>query len=246
MSIDRKGALHGSTPIVSAKLFVEDGTIVTSDESGIVKTWDLATGTCKKTFSNPAEGEHDTHLAGDTLIMVWWTDQEMEYHVWDVGKGKLLQKVRGSLSDLVDLKVSGDGSKVFGLGMDYIEAVSVETGEDAGRAKLNLGEGSTFFVHGSQVGIDDERGKGWDFGGPEVSDLMEFPDRPRFDLIDWSTGRGIKARWIEDTVTKRLVFRLPERYLKSDSEVEWDGRYLLVWSRSGDVLIIDFRSVFPR
>lgn len=240
---DRMAALDGSTPIVSASLFAKDGTVVTSDSSGMVKTWDLVTGVSKSSFSTPANGERATYLAGDSLIIVWCTDEEMEYHVWDVYKGQLLRKFRSSLTHAGGLKMSGDGSKLFGLGFDWIEALSMETGEEVGRAELGFGEGSSFFVHGSRVGIDNLRDRGWDFGGPKVSDFGEFPDRPRLDLVNRSAGREI--RWIEDTVTKRLVFRLPERYLKSDTEVEWDGRYLLVWSRSGAVVIVDFDSVRP-
>ena len=239
-------APHSSTPIESAKLFAEDSIVVTSDPSGEVKTWDLTTGICKASFSTPAKGECDTHLTGDTLIIVWWAEEEEEYHIWDVYKGQFLRRIHSSSSDLVDLKISGDGSKLFRLGIDCIEAVSMQTGETAGRAELEFGDGSTFFVRGSKVGIDNVRDMGWDFGGQEVSDYRAFPDPPRFDLVDRSTGGRIKARWIEDTITKRLVFRLPERYTKSDTITEWDGRYLLVWSRHrGEITIIDFVSVCP-
>ena len=245
MTTDHTTGLHGPTPIASVNLFANDGTAVTSDSSGVVKTWDLTTGKCKSTFSTPAEGERDTHLEGDTLIIVWWADEEKEFRIWDVYKGQLLRSFPSPLSDPLGLKISGDGSKIFGLYIDCIEAVCMQTGEGAGRVELRIGEGASFFVHGSKVGIDNIRGEGWDFGGPTVSDFGEFPDRPRLELADWSTGGESKPRWIEDTKTKRLVFRLPERYMKSDTEIGWDGRYLLLWSRSGEVMIIEFNSVYP-
>lgn len=248
MTTDHMTGLHGSTSIASVKLFAGHGTVVTSDSSGQVKTWDLTTGRCKTSFSTPAKGFQDTHLAGDSLIIVWWMNEEKGFHIWDVYKGQLLRKFHSSLSDIEDLRISGDGSKLFGRSIRYIEAVSMQTGENVGRVEFWIGNLSSFFVHGSKVGIGHSRGMGWDFGGPKVSDFGEFSDRPRLDFVDQSTAarRSIKPRWIEDAITKRLVFRLPERYTKSDAEISWDGRYLLLWSRSGEVVIIDFDCVCPR
>ena len=239
-------ALHGSTPIASVNLFPGDGTVVTSDDSGVVSTWDLTTGSRKTSSSTPAKGIRDTHLADDTLLVVWWVDGEKQYHIWDVGNDQLLRKVYSLLSAVKGLKVSGDGTKIFGLGDGRIEVRCAQTGKYVGGAWLEGGIGSGLIVHGSKVEYEGKKGWGWNFGGQEASDFGELPDRPCLDVIDWSDGRRVKPRWIEDTVTGRRVFRLPERYMKSDTEIRWDGRYLLVWSRSGDVLVIDFNSVCPR
>lgn len=141
--------------------------------------------------------------------------------------------------------MSGDGSKIFGLGIHSIEALYTETGGDAGRVELGVWTGFKLYVHGSKVGIEQSRGNGWDFGGPKVSDFGGFTDldRPRLDL---TIVLGDKPRWIKDAVTKRLVFRLPEQYMKPHTKRSWDGRYLLVWSRSGEVVIMDFDPVFPQ
>ena len=231
---------RGSAPIESVNLFAEQGTIVTSDSSGVVKTWDLATGICKSSFSTPAEGKRDLRLADDTLIIVWCALMGEEYHIWDVYQGQLLQTTRSSLSVLVDLKISGDGSKIFGLGPDYIEAVAMRTGEDVGRVSLRNGGGYSLWVRGNKVGLGNSRSKGWDFGGREVSYFEESPDRSRLDLADYSADHGARPRWIEDTVTRRLVFRLPERFMEIHTGIGWDGRYLLIWSSSGEVVIMDF------
>ena len=243
---DNMAALHDSTPIVSVNLFAEYATVVTTDSSGLVKTWNLTTGRSESSFSTPAKGECDTHLASDTLTIVWFTEEKREYQIWDVYKGQLLRSFYSSLPNLRDLKISGDGSKIFGFGIDHIEAVSMHTGEYGGRVEHGIPRGSGIFVRGSKVGIDNSGGSGWDFGGVKVSYFKELPDRPRLDLVDLSTGDGSQPRWIEDTVTKRPVFRLPERYMKSDTKRRWDGRYLLVWSRSGEVVIMDFDCVCPR
>ena len=238
--------LHDPTRIRSVKLFAEDYTVVTSDVTGTVKTWDLMTGRCKESFSTPAKGIQDTHLEGDTLIVVWWVDEEKRYHIWDAGGGQLVRTVDSSLNSVSDIKVAGDGSKIFGLGGGFVEARFTQTGEDVGKVRLTRGLGSRIILHGSIVEYEHKKGWGWDFGGPEVSNLIKLPDGPHLGLVDWSDGRKIKPRWIEDTITRRQVFRLPDRYIKSDTEIAWDGRYLLVWSRSGDVVIMDFDSVCPR
>ena len=235
--------LRGSAPIRSVKFFTEDSTIVTSDASGVVKTWDLFTGTCKSTFSTPAEGPCDTHLEGDTLIIVWHTNDQGQYHIWDVYGHRSLRSFYTYSHDIDHLKVSGDGSNIFGLGDDHIEVVSLQTG-DARGVYFEPREAFGFFVCGSKVGIGHSRGMGWDFGGPEVPDFGEFPDRPRLDLVNRFTGdTSVGPRWIQDTVTKRLVFRLPERCTRSGTQVEWDGRYLLVWDQLGEVVIMDFDPV---
>ena len=236
--------LFGSTPISSVKLFAKDTTIVTSDESGVVKTWDLMTGAFKSSFHTPAEGPRDTHLEGNTLIIVWRTNHntQHQYHVWDACKKCPLQTFSRPFVDIKHLKISGDGSMMFGLGPSHIEAVTVETGK-ARRVKLRGGRASNFFVHGSRVGVGHSLRRGWDFGDPKVPELGEFPDRPRLDLLGRPRGKGFESRWVEDTVTKRTVFHLPDKYSKPDMTVEWDGRYLLIWSKSGEVVVIDFENV---
>ena len=97
------------------------------------------------------------------------------------------------------------------------------------------------------MGIDHRYNKGWDFGGRKVSSFRKFPDRPRLELVDWPIGPRVNPCRIEDTVTERQVFRLPERYTKSGTEVAWDGRYLLVVPRpAGEVVVMDFYPVWPR
>ena len=236
--------LRGPTHIASFNLFAKDNTVVTSNQSGLVKTWDLMTGKCKSSFSTPAQGPRDTHLEGDALIIVWRTNRQNQhqYHVWDVYNGQLLRTLCTPSCPILHLKISGDGAKVFGLGLSHIEAVSMQTG-DICTVELEGKRTSNFFAHGFKVGNGNLCGMGWDFGASEVPSFGEFPDRPRLDFVDWSGGSGFKPRWIEDTITKRLVFRLPESCTKSGAEIDWDGRYLLVWYQSGEVVIMDFDSV---
>ena len=243
-------------PIRSLKPFVEDGIVVTNHSDGVVKTWDLTTGRLKSSFSTPAQDIRDIHLAGDTLTMVWWMDEERGYRIWDVYKGQLLRTFPSSTTDLQDLKISGDGSKIFGLSVRGIQAVSMRTGEEVGRVDLRTPSWERLVVDGFKVRIKgSSRNRGWDFGGSRVSDIGEFLAQPRLHVVGWSLGFEANRCWIEDTVTGRLVFRFPaERYMKRDTEIEWHGRYLLVWTcypeewpRSAvGLVVMDFDPVWPQ
>ena len=50
---------------------------------------------------------------------------------------------------------------------------------------------------------------------------------------------------VGDTVTKKMVFYLPERYVDPQTKIEWDGRYLLVQPPSIETMILDFDPVCP-
>ena len=243
-------------PITSLKLFAGERTVVTYHHHGVVKTWDLATGRLKSSFSTPAQGVQDTHLAGDTLIMVWYMEGEAGYRIWDVYKGQPLRKL-SSTALVYDIKISGDGSKIFGLCAHGIQAVSMQTGKVVGHVDLWASREERLIVDGFTVGIKNaNRNRGWDFGGPKVSDLGEFSAQPRLRVVGWSPGRRVSNPcWIKDIETGRLVFRFPaERYMKKGTEIEWHGRYLLVWTLSPEnwplsavgLVIMDFDPVWPQ
>ena len=235
-----------SDPIVSVKLFAEHNTLVTSHKSGWVKTWNLTMWTRKK-FVIPASGRHDTHLDGNTFTIAWYADtgNGYQYHLWDVYKSRLLW-VRGFSRPspfINDLKISQDGSKIFGLTDTHIEILCTQRSE-ARRVELGGRRASNLFVRGSQVGISNSSSMGWDFGASEVPSFGELPDWPRLNLVDRSRGGAVEPCGIEDAVTKRAVFHLPETYMKLGTKVEWDGRYLLICSSHKKVIVvIDFDSV---
>ena len=238
---------YGSTnPVEFANLFAGDNTVVTCHSRGLVKTWDLTTGRCKESFQAPGTGSRlAAHLAGDTFTAVWWKGNQ--YHIWDVGRGEVVRTVHSSFNRIDDMKISGDGSKIFGLNSCCVETRSIETEEEVERVSLkNEVPWSRFIVRGSKVEYGNKKGWGWNFESPRVSNYGELPDRPRLDLVDWSGGMKIIPRWIEDRVTKRLVFRLPETRAKSHAAIVWDGRYLMFWSGRGELAIMDFDSICHR
>ena len=235
----RTGPAATSTFIRSAHLFHDDSAVVTSDSSGVVKTWDLITGICKS-FSTPAKGSCDTYLAGDTLIIVWRTRRMEETLVWDVYKGQPLPPCPISSPSFVHIKISGDGPTVF---WDHTEDGSMETRENAGYVCVGIqGTVGKYFIHKSRLGNYELEGK-WDPQDMKVSYPAGFKSQFRLDIVrraDENTLRGVG-----DTVTKRMVFYFPERYRNISTKMEWDGRYLLVGLHSREPMVLDFDPVCP-
>ena len=234
------GPAATSTWIRSAHLFHDDSVVVTSDSSGVVKTWDLITGICKS-FSTPAKGFHDTYLAGDTLIIIWRARRMNEIPVWDVYKGQPLPPLSNSPPEFIHIKILGDGPTVF---WDRTEAVSMETRENAGYVRVGIRNTvGNFFIHKSRLGNYEGSEGTWDPQDMKVSYPAGFKSQFRLDIVRRAGENTLRG--VGDTVTKRMVFYFPERYRDISTEIEWDGRYLLVESRSGEAMALDFDPVCP-
>ena len=109
--------------------------VITSDSDGVVKTWDISTGIHKTSFQTPAKDyKRDVQLINDRLILVWCADEKV--CVWDVGGGKILLKVGEVWRNAEDLRISGDGLKIFHLHAPYIQVWSIQTGEAVGGVKI--------------------------------------------------------------------------------------------------------------
>lgn len=246
VTVDNTSTQLESASVESVHLFPKDNMAVTTESSGSVKTWTLATGTRSATFPTLAQGVRDVYLAGDALVIVWRTKEDEGYQVWDVRKREF-RTVESSLHKLLDLKISRDGTKIFGLDNEHIEARCLQSGEDAGLVKHQSSDPwrDALAVRDSKVWLESTKDVGWDFGGKRVSTFSlsdEFPDRPRLDITE-STRVGATEAWVRDTVTGRPVFHIPERYIKTAMKRQWDGRYLIYWSPSGEVVIMDFECV---
>ena len=250
ITTDNTSAQLDSAQIESVHLFPEDDKAVTSDSSGVVKTWVLSTGTYESSSPTPAQGVRDVHLAGDTLFVVWRTQDGEGYHVWDVKKREF-RTLGSSLRKLLGLRISADGSKLFGLDNEHIEARCLQTGKGVGLVKHQSADPwrDALTAHGSKVRLENSKGLGWDFGRLDASGTpsasKEFPEKPRLSFVE-SARIASNPAWIEDTVTGRPIFYIPERYVNTGMKRQWDGRYLIFWSPSGEVVIMDFDSVCPR
>jgi WD40 repeat protein len=242
-------ASEHAASIVSVSLQANRGIAVSIDSDGVLKTWDISTGLHKESFDTPVREYDwgDAQLVNGRLIVAWYTGWNI--HLWDVKKGEFLRTVdEPDPYQAQDLRISGDGSKLFLLYEEYIRAWSIRTGEAAGEVRLEGGISYLFRATvGSMIWVRsrDSRIRGWDFGRAgsspfPVSDLplprhqLDFIDRPG----DWNTDLSK----IEDAVTGEEVFRLSGRYEKP-TVARWDGRYLVAGYHSGEVLILDFDNV---
>jgi len=251
-----------SASVESANVQADDGIAISSDSAGVVRVWDISTGLCKASFVTPVKGKRDIQQISGRLIAVWYdwkTGAPGKVHVWDVEKGEAIWVLGQSWSRALDLKISGDGSQVFLLDYQSIQAWSIPTGEPMGEVKLKGKQPQGLIVNGSRVWLSypeptghsssDPGPMGWDFGVPDCPSIPPpntFPDRPYFTLVDGTIQKHAGSSWVEDTVTGRQIFYLPKRLAMNSRVSHWDKQYLVLGHRSGEVLILDFSHVYPK
>ena len=239
---DPESTALSSAIVMSITLHIEYGIAITSDSNGIVRTWVISTGLHKASFQTPAKGasKRDVQLINGGLVLVWYADEEI--NIWDVEKERLLFEVNGP-DHIEDLKISGDGSRVFLLDHELLNAWSIQTGEVVSTAQINFVQHSsgTLTVDGLKVWVhnsstDDEV---WDFGIPDSSPV-KLPNIPLTRLhptgiVLWDSSlSGIK-----EEATGKVVFRLSKRYGRP-VHIHWIGQHLVACFRSGEVLTLDF------
>ena len=241
-----------SPPIISVSLQTRAGIATSSDANGVIKIWNISTGICKTSFKTPSADaqnwfKRDAKLLDGRLIATWC--DSVTINIWDIGKGEHLKTLITSGCD--DLRISGDGFKIFSLGGGYIEAWSMWMWEFLGRAKVELNGGQyldSLCIDGSRVWIHSDCSsaqEGWEFGTSGSSPIPFNPStgRPHLDFIgsasQWTDG----PCWIKDTVTGKNIFQLSGRYAKP-KDIQWDGQYLVAGYESGEVLILDFHHTY--
>ena len=245
-----------SAQIMSVSLQAKDGLAFSIDLNGVVKSWDILTGCCKKSYKTRAKDiiNADMQLIGGRLILVWSGIIIGQIYVEDVEKGIRLQTVHTPYSYIKDLRISGDESKILQLGDDFIQAWELWAGESIGEKQLESNNGyfASIRMDGSKVLVYLGKSvQGWDFG--ELDSVpTQFPvaslAMPDLNLVE--TGvRGLGDRWleftlvrIEDGLTRKEVFQLCGRYA-NPTAMQWDGQYLIAGYRLGEVLILDFSHV---
>jgi len=240
--VDQKSTPLASAPIQCIALQAQDGITISSDSNGVVRIWDISTGYCKASFQTPAKRfrHSDIQLINSKLIFVWF--QEGKVHIWDAEKGEL--KIVGTTMDGVDnVKISGDGSRVYCLYCGSLQAWSVQTGEGIGKVELEYSHSQRFLmVDGSRVWVDSpvDKLQGWDFGTPG-SPLVQLSITPPAPL-------NVTKLWddelsgIKNIATGKVVFQLGGRFIKP-AHAQWGGQYLVAGYNSGEVLILDFSHI---
>ena len=233
-------SLH-SAQIKSVTLQSKEGIALICDSDDAVKTWDISTGICK-TYQNPAQGSYrwDTQMINGRLILVWYKDRMI--HAWDAENEELLWETGQLWSGIEDVRISGDGFRVFGLYAPSIWAWSLQTGEIVEKMEIEYSRSSgSIIVDGSKVWAHwpESNYKGWDFGTPGSTPMELFNTyTPPSPSRLWNPK---KAR-IESPTTKGVVFQLSRRFA-SPVFVQCDDSYLVATYQSGEMLILDLTNV---
>ena len=260
-----------SPEIISVSLQARTGIAISYDKEGVVKTWDISTGLCKMSFHTTAGG-YDWGDAGliDGRLIVFLKKVEGIY-IWDTSKNDPPKIIATLSSGVEGLRISGDGSKLFCLFQESIQALSIPTGEHVGEVKLKLEQefwlgqelqlGQEFWLAQrhwlDHLQLDDSKiwvqfkdlsTQGWDFGvsnSPPIQ-LSDGPTkRPLLNLIGSPLWQTEGPCLIKNTVTRKEVFQLSGRYIEPTT-IRWDGQYLVAGYRSGEVLILDFHHLYPQ
>ena len=230
-------------PINSVSLQVKDGIAISSDSSGVVKTWDIFTGLCKRSFQTPAQcyGYSDAHLIKDSLIFIW--NDKAGIHFWDSNEDEPEKQIL-VMTQCNGLRISEDGSKVFCLTKDTVELWSIGTWKCVGKVECRELYLCLSPLHTDHLKIwikTPNSIKGWDFGTLSSSPVP-LPDtsveRPHLDLIYDSLELYGGAPKIRDMRTKRELFHFSGRYVEP-GPIRWNGRYLVVGYHSGEVFVLD-------
>jgi len=213
--------------------------IIPSDFDGVIGTWGISDVFCNGSPQTPAGDSHQ--MIDCKLIFVWYTDKKI--NIWDVQKGKPLQIVNVAKSDVMDLRVSGDGSKVFCLYKRSVQAWDILTGETVGEAGGMWQARRIITTDDSKVWVAEYAGiQGWDFGipgSPPVGLSKDIPDM--LYLNDTKVWEINKSR-VKDIVTGKVVFQLPKRF-GNPGYVQWGGQYLLIFFHFDEILVLDFHHI---
>ena len=241
--IDQESAPIPPAPTKSITLQAGDGIAISSDSTGVVKTWDISTGDHKENFQTPAKGPHqsDVRLIDGIPVFVWQMDTKI--HIQYLKQDKPILTVDGPGTDIESVRISGDGSKVFCLHQGFIHAWSMWDGEYIDKVGVEISgpkkyltvDGSKLWVHSSSL-----ESQGWDFGIPDLKhvQLRNMTALYLNSTKMWDIGQSR----IEEIETGRVVFQLPVRFVKYVN-AQWDGGYFVVLCESGEVLILDFNSI---
>ena len=219
-------------PVKSVHLQADNGIVFTTNSTGVVRAWDILTGLCKATFQTPIKSFDytDIWLMGSRLILVWYNPigtyierangdfYIWELYTWDTSKENPYQSLEVDLDrsdhSIVDLRISGDGSKVFLLSSCHLQVSSVLTGKEVGRVDL-----SYHLYHGPLV-VDNSRvwvyamgsqSIGWDFStshSPPISlSCMppKTPKRPHPNPFNATRGQVVSLPRIFNITTGKKI-----------------------------------------
>ena len=239
-------------PLISSiSLRARAGVAVSSNTAGEVETWDISTSDYREPSRALAKHykQEDTRLINNRLIFVWYVDEEIS--VWDTRKEEFLLQVKISEDAMVDLRISGDGTKLFYIHCEFIQAWDMWTGETLGKVGFEKLDGVELFaMDGLRVWIKFHNissrvvpSKGWDFGTSGLSPIKQSTTLPKTlhlsSTKQWDTG----LCRIMDTVTGKVVFQLPPQF-GTPVDIKWNNQYLVAGFQSRMELILELHPAF--
>jgi len=233
-----------SVPTKSIAPEVKNSILIPGGLDGMITAWGISTDPSKGPPQIPADDSHQSIIQPieTKLIFAWYADQKI--NIWDAEKGELLQTIHIPEGRVMDLRVSGDGSKVFCTDGGFIQAWDIWTGKGVGMVEHFWNQAKILTTDGSKVWTEISRPysvsiQGWDFGIPGKPPVYPpntgLPDRLHLnDTMVWE----INMSRMKDMATGKVVFWLPERFGKV-VHVQLGGQYLVVSLKSRGVLILD-------
>jgi hypothetical protein len=72
----------------------------------------------------------DTKLVNSRVIFVWYVDEML--NIWDAEKGEFILQLQIPKHNTLDLRLSGDGSKIFHIHSEFVQAWDIWTGSNCG------------------------------------------------------------------------------------------------------------------
>jgi WD40 repeat protein len=241
-----------SLPLVSSiSLQIRDGIAISSDTAGIVKTWDIPTsplGVPTQSFT-----EHpkyvDTKLVNSRIIFVWYVDEML--NIWNAVEKVFILQLRIPKHNTLDLRVSGDGSKVFHIQCEFIQAWDIWTGTATGYVEYkdhviykDYDDVELLAVDGSRIWIEYSiRGHiarafcGWDFRKQDTSPVRLNGSPPTQLYLSNTKFWDTDLHRILDTVTGTVVFQLPTQFGRP-VDVKQNSQYLVISFVSKEELVL--------
>ena len=239
-------------PLVSSiSLEARVGVVISSDMAGEVKTWDILTDDCKAPSQALAKyyRHANTGLINNRLIFVWYIDGEI--NVWDAGTESFLLQVNAPNDTTVDLRISGDGSKLFYIHCEFTQVWDIWTGETLGKVEYEELDGVELLaMDGSRVWVKFYDGKsisipsrGWDLGPSGFSPIENsFESHQELHLSSTKLWDTSLCRML-DTATRKVVFQLPAQF-GTPVDVKRNVQYVVASFQSQMELVLEFHPAF--
>ena len=239
-------------PLVSSiSLKARVGVAISNDTAGEMKTWDILANDCKAPSQALVRYHGNTHtkLIDNKLIFVWYMDEEIS--VWDTEKEEFLLQVNAPKETIVDLRISGDGSKLFCIHQEFIKVWDLWTGvtvDEVGYGGLNGVEllamdGSSVWVQFYDIHSLVVPSKGWDLKPSGFSPIEQFTQPPTNLHLSSTKLWDTSLCRILDTSTRKVVFQLPAQF-GTPVDIKWNGQYMVASFQSRMELVLEFHPAF--